>query len=241
MRGRFAVDREPRSGKRGRTQGAFVHPRLRIGDPRAVTPEHFVIGHEVVAQCDGLRGLQVRETGHDAVRMLACAAHQRLLQGGEALVHLAKGIAHPQAEIGRDLIVAAARGVKAPCDRADQFGEPRLGGHVDVFAVPVLGHAICFVFCGDGIETRADRPGILGRDDPGLAQHRDMRLGRGDILPPQRLVERDRGVDFAHDRARAISEAAAPHRVGRWLVIGACHVARLAHSRIAAPAVGGMR
>src|SRR5260221_520544 len=41
--------------------------------------------------------------------------------------------ADPEAEIGRDLVVARARGVEAPGDGADQLGEPRLDVEVDVF------------------------------------------------------------------------------------------------------------
>ena len=52
------------------------------------------------------------------------------------LAHLAvdgvDGVAHPQAEIGRHLIVARARGVQPPGRRADQFGEAGLHVHVDV-------------------------------------------------------------------------------------------------------------
>ena len=40
--------------------------------------------------------------------------------------------AHPQPEIGRDLVVARARRVQPPGRRADQLGEPRLDVEVDV-------------------------------------------------------------------------------------------------------------
>ena len=40
---------------------------------------------------------------------------------------------HPQPEIGRDLIVARARGVQPAGGRADQFGQPALDVHMDVF------------------------------------------------------------------------------------------------------------
>ena len=195
----------------------------------------------MVAERDGLCGLEMGEAGHDAVRMLARAGDQRPLQSGEAFVHPVEGGAHPQAEIGRHLIIAAARGVEASGGRADQLGQSRLGGHVDVFEVPVLGHAVALVFGGDRIEPGADRLRVLGSDDALRTEHRDMGLGGGDILAPERLVERDRGVDFAHDGARAVSEAAAPHCVGRSPLIGACHVPLVVHSCTAAPAAGGLR
>ena len=42
-------------------------------------------------------------------------------------------VAHPKAEIGRDLVVAGARGVQPLAGLADQLGEPRLDIHMNVF------------------------------------------------------------------------------------------------------------
>ena len=42
------------------------------------------------------------------------------------------GVAHPEPEVGRDLIVARARGMQAPGGRPDQFREPAFDVHVDV-------------------------------------------------------------------------------------------------------------
>ena len=139
---------------------------------------------------------------------------QRALQRLEPGIGLVDRVAHPQAEVGRHLVVAAARGVQAPGHRADQLGEAALDGHVDVLERPVLGHAVALVLGGDLVEPVLDRLRILGRNHPAGAEHRGVRLARGDVLPPQRLVERDRGVNLAHDRARPFGEAPAPHPVG---------------------------
>ena len=104
--------------------------------------------------------------------------------------------AHPHAEIGRDLIVAAACGVQAPGGGADDFGQPRFHGHVDVFEVPVLGHSVALVFGGDLLQAVVDRLGIGFAHDALFRQHGDMRAAARDILAPQRFVEGDRGVDF---------------------------------------------
>ena len=167
-----------------------------------------------MAQRDRLRGLEMGETGHDALGMFPGAHDQRHLQRPQPGIGLFTCIAHPQAEVGRHLVVAAARGVQPPGRRADQFGQPAFGGHVDVFEVPVLGHAVRLVFGGDRVQPLGDQRGVFRRDDALRAQHGDMGLGRGDVLPPQRLVERDRGVYLAHDRRRAGGETPAPHLVG---------------------------
>ena len=121
------------------------------------------------------------------------------MQGGEACFDLIDGVAHPEAEIGRDLIVARARGVESSGNRPDQFGQPRFGDHVNIFKVEIDGYAVRRIFGGDPIQTGADRCRILGRNDALLPQHGDMRLRSGDILLPQSLVEGDRGVYLAHD------------------------------------------
>ena len=75
-----------------------------------------------------------------------------------------------------------------------------------------------------------------GRLHTARTEHRDVRLAGGDVLPPQRLVERDRGVNLAHDRARPFGKAPAPHPVGARhvpLVPGFAHSAR--------PRYGGVR
>ena len=50
-------------------------------------------------------------------------------------------VAHPELEIGRDLVVARAGGVQPPRRRADQLGEAVLDMHVDVLERRILGHA----------------------------------------------------------------------------------------------------
>ena len=51
-------------------------------------------------------------------------------------------------------------------------------------------------------------------DDAARAKHRRVRLAGGDVLPPERLVERNGCVNLAHDRSRPFRETAAPHLVG---------------------------
>ena len=123
-----------------------------------------------------LRRLQMSEARHDAGRMFFRPRHQRDLQSTQRRVRRKAGLAHPELEIGRHLIVAAARGVEATCRRADQFGQTAFAGHVDVFEVPVLGNAIGLILRSDLIEPRRNRCRILRRHDALLAQHGDMRL-----------------------------------------------------------------
>src|SRR3546814_18029362 len=89
----------------------------------------------MMAERHRLRDLQVREAGHDAARMFVGARQQRRLDRLQARIDtLARG-AGPQAEIGRDLIVARARGVEAPGGFADQLLPARFPGPVDVLEI----------------------------------------------------------------------------------------------------------
>ena len=224
--GHVAIEIEAGACKRGGSQRAFVHPALRIGEARTIAHQHLEIGEQMVTERNGLRGLQMREAGHDAVGMFFGARHESAEHCIDPRDRALVGGAHPHAEIGRDLVVAAARGVQPSGHRADDFGQSRFHGHVDVFEVPVLGYAVALVFGGDLLQTAVDGVGVLLRDDTLPCQHRHMRATARDILAPQHLVERDGGVDFAHDRARSLGEPSAPHAVGVLgvpLVVHACH------------------
>ena len=82
----------------------------------------------------GWAGLQMGEAGHERAGVLLGLRDERRLQrlegGGRGPVDR---VAHPELEVGRDLVVARARGVQAPGRLADELGEPRLDVHVDVF------------------------------------------------------------------------------------------------------------
>ena len=168
----------------------------------------------MVAQRHRLRRLQMGKARHHGVGMILRPRHQRALEANKASLHLINGVAHPEAKVGRYLVIAAARRVQPTGHRADQLRQARLRHHMDVFQIKVHRNPARFIFSGDGVQPGADRVCIGLADDPLTRQHRHMRLGPGDILFPQALVERDGGIYLAHDRSGAGSEAAAPHAVG---------------------------
>ena len=93
--------------------------------------------------------------------MLARAGHQRDLQRLQTRIGSVHRIAHPQAEIGRHLVVAAACGMQASRCRTDQFGQTAFGGHVDVFQVPVFRNPVRLVLGGNLIQPPRDQRGII--------------------------------------------------------------------------------
>ena len=87
----------------------------------------------MMAEGDGLRGLQMGKARHHGPGMFQRAAGQRMLEGGQRRIGLVDGVADIEPEIGRDLVVARPRGVQPSRGRPDQFGKPALDIHMDVF------------------------------------------------------------------------------------------------------------
>ena len=87
----------------------------------------------MVPEGDGLCRLKVGEAGHDRARVVQRPLGERLLQAAHLPVQIVHGVADPEAEIHRHLIIARAGGVQAPRVGTDDFGQPRLDIHMDVF------------------------------------------------------------------------------------------------------------
>ena len=104
----------------------------RVGEAAAVARRHLDIGEQMMAERHRLRRLQMGEARHHGRRMFERLLRQRALIGGERGVDPVDRVAHPQPEVGRDLIVARARGMQAPGGRPDQFPEPAFDIHMNV-------------------------------------------------------------------------------------------------------------
>src|SRR3546814_3994194 len=78
--------------------------------------------------------------------MLCRAGAKRDLQCLQPCIHHVDGIADPEAEIGRDLIVSGTGGVQASCRRADDLRQTRFHMHVDVFKIEIFDKTARFIF-----------------------------------------------------------------------------------------------
>ena len=63
--GRVAVDGEARAGERRGAERTLVEPPARIREAAAVAGQHLDIGEQMMAEGDGLGGLQMGEARHD--------------------------------------------------------------------------------------------------------------------------------------------------------------------------------
>ena len=167
----------------------------------------------MVAQRHRLRHLQMGEARRDRIGMFLGAGEQRGDQALQRQIGFGAGGLHPQAEIHRHLIVAAARGVQAARGGTDDLFQPGFDMEVDILQRQILDQHAGLIFGGDLLEALVDGGDIFGRNDALLAQHGDMRAAALDVLAPQPFVDADGGVDFLHDRRRAGAEAAAPQAI----------------------------
>ncbi len=208
--GHLPVDREAGAGERGRAERVLVQPRPAIGEAAAVAVQHFHIGQQMVPEGHRLGGLQMGEAGHRIGGMrpglFGQAAHQVLDLGGDAV----DGIAHPEAEIGRHLVVAAARGVQPLAGLADTLGQPRLDVHVNVLERLLEGELAALDLRRDAFQPGADGSFVLGGDQADMREHGGMRERTANILAPELAVEADRGIYLLHDHRRPRGEAPAP-------------------------------
>ena len=120
----------------------------------------------MVSEQDDLGALEVRVAGITRSRALAqpISGLGRVQQGADCRDRLTG----PQAEVGRDLIVAAAGGVQATGGRRSAR-EAALDGHVDVFVGDVVGERPGLDLREDGAQPADDRIRIRGSMMPCLA------------------------------------------------------------------------
>ena len=137
LRRRVSVDRECGAGERRGAERTEIRALARIGEPAAVARGHLHVCEQVVPEGDGLRRLQMGEARHHGGGVFERLLRERALVGGERHVDgIDRGL-DPQPEIGRDLVVARARGVQPPRRRPDQLGEPAFHVHMDVLKRPL--------------------------------------------------------------------------------------------------------
>ena len=135
--GHVAVDREGGAGQRGGAERTFVEAPARIREAAAVARRHLHIGQEMMPESHRLRGLQMGEARHHRRGIRQRLLGQRPLVAGQRRVERVDRVPDPQAEIGRHLVVARARGVQAAGRRPDQLGQPALHVHMDVLERPL--------------------------------------------------------------------------------------------------------
>ena len=110
------------------------------------------------------------------------------MQIAQTLVELIEGVAHPELDIGDDLIVAAAAGVQLAADIAQTLDQGAFDVRVDVFELDGEREVAALDLGADGVEGRGDGLGLVG----GRAGRPRRACGRG---PGWRGCRGDRAGD----------------------------------------------
>ncbi|MGN5480558.1 hypothetical protein ACTMU2_38970 [Cupriavidus basilensis] len=119
--------------------------------------------------------MQVGEARQDGVGVLAGQVQQRHAQRAEQRDDVVDLAAQPQADVGRDLVIARAARVQALAGIADQRGQARLDVQVDVFQVQLPFEAAGLDFALDLRHAARDLGAVGLGDDALLGQHGRMR------------------------------------------------------------------
>ena len=99
-----------------------------------------------------------------------------------------------QADVQRDLIVAAAGGVQALSGIAEARGELALDECVDILRIRIDGKLSAVDIASDLLQSGADPVGLILRQDPACAEHRRVGDAALDILPVHPAVKGNRRI-----------------------------------------------
>ena len=89
----------------------------------------------MLRKCNRLRPLQMRVAGHDGLLVFLCLFAENRFQLQQVFNHGRNFVPEVEAEIERDLIVAASCRVQTLSGVPDSLGQKRLDIHVDIFVV----------------------------------------------------------------------------------------------------------
>ena len=208
--GKLAVQGVGGAGQGAAAQGHDVHALQGVLQAGEVPQQHLGVGHEMVAEGDGLGPLHVGVARHDdggvLLRFMAQHFHKVLQLGLDGGAVLAQGQAHIQGH----LVVAAAGGVQALAGVADAGGELPLHKGVDVLGVGVDGEGAGVQVRPDGFEARDDLLALAFVDDAALPQHGGVGDAAFDVLVVHPAVDGDAGVKIVGLGVGFLLEAAFP-------------------------------
>ena len=182
------------AGQGTAADGRHVQPSSAVREPSEISQQHHRIGHELVAEGNGLGPLQVGIARHDGgLVFLRLVAEDR----GEAFGQRRDGvdlIPQVHAEIQRHLVVAAAGGVELFAHIAEALCQHRLHEHVDVLGLGVDGERAGREIVQDALQPVDELCGLVLGDDALCPQHGRAGHGAGNILLCHAAVKGDGGV-----------------------------------------------
>ncbi len=204
------VEREGRTGQRPGPQRRDVQPVHRDQEPVDVAGQGPTVGQEVMGQEHRLRPLQVGVPGQVDVGGLAGTLGQDVLEGHHLADQADQGTPAPQAQVGGDLVVAAAPGVELGADFAGQLGDPALDGRVDVLVARLEDEDAGGDLLLDQVQGVQEVGHLAVRQDADLPEPLHVGPRAGQIVGGQHLVEGQADREVGHGVGHPRRDAALP-------------------------------
>merc|ERR1719329_220168 len=168
------------------------------------------VRQEPVAPAHGLRGLQVREPGHDHVDFAlgAVARHGDELAQVPAEDDELRPEPHPG--VRRDLVVAGPTGLELARDDTDDLTQPPFVSGVDVLVTVAHLKRVGGPLLANLPEALDEGVALVFGDDARLGERARVAHAAADVLLRHAAVEGEGLVELLHQRVDVLGEAASP-------------------------------
>ena len=194
------VDGVGGAGEGAGPEGAPVDPLERPGEPLPVAGQGPGVGQQVVAEEHRLAALEVGVAGHQGAPVGLDPVEQPGDQPGRRQVDLAQPPSQPEADVGRDLVVAGSGGVQAAPRLPDQLHQPGLHRHVDVLVEGRVGTPSPLLrgLRADPLQRLPENLWLVLDEQAGVLQHRHVGEGTDHVVRGHLQVGGQRRGDPSH-------------------------------------------
>ena len=157
----------------------------------------------MVGEQDRLGRLEVGRSGQDGVAVALGQPDERPLEIDDRAVEPVDRPAQPEAQVGRDLVVARPAGVELAGQRADPGRQRRLEVEVDVLELGVPGERPGLDLGAQPVEPGDERRDLVVGQQPGPAEPVDVGDRAGQVVERERRVDLDRAGEVGHAAGRS--------------------------------------
>ena len=206
----FPVDGEGGARQGAAPDGGHVHALGGVVQAADIPLEHHGVGHEVVAEGDGLCPLQMGVAGHDGGLVLLRLPGDGLQQSQHQCADGGDLLPQIQPQIQRHLIVSGSGGVELLAHVAQPLRQHLLHEHVDILGAGVEGKLPLVQVGHDPGQAEDQRLGLLLGKDAAVGQHGGVSHGAGDILAVHAAVEVQGRVEVVRDLRRFLFGPSGP-------------------------------
>ena len=172
--GRVGVEGQAGPGERAGPEGRDGGAVEGVVPPVDVAGQGPDVREEVMGEEDRLGSLEVRVAGQVGVAGFRGALDEGGLQGVQLAGEGVALAAQVEAQVGGDLVVAAASGGQLGADLAGELGHAPFDGGVDVLVARREREGVVGEFGFDGVEGGEDGRDVLGHQDAAGPEHADV-------------------------------------------------------------------